>query len=114
VPAGSAAKAASVGANTVTGPSPLSVSTKPTALTTATKVLKLPLDTAISTMSGFFYYRSASRRSGYAKGKNCRFNSKTTVYWLSFHVPVNHVVTAPKLDWLSFYNDFMFCIIMIR
>ena len=51
VPAGSASNAASVGANTVNGPSPLSVSTNPAALTAATSVLNLPAPTAVSTMS---------------------------------------------------------------
>jgi hypothetical protein len=50
VPAGSAAKAASVGAKTVKGPLPLKVSTRPAALTAATNVLKLPAATAVSTI----------------------------------------------------------------
>ena len=51
VPAGSLAKASSVGANTVNGPGPLSASTNPAAFTAATKVLKLPAATAVSTIS---------------------------------------------------------------
>ena len=46
VPAGSLANAASVGANTVNGPLPESVSTRPAAFTAATRVLKLPASTA--------------------------------------------------------------------
>ena len=38
-PAGSSAKAALVGANTVKGPAPFSVSTRPAALTAATRVV---------------------------------------------------------------------------
>ena len=48
---GNFAKASSVGAKTVKGPSPLSVSTRPAAFTAATSVLKLPAATAVSTMS---------------------------------------------------------------
>jgi hypothetical protein len=51
VPAGSAAKASSVGAKTVKGPSPFSVSTSPAASTAATSVPKLPAPTAVSTIS---------------------------------------------------------------
>jgi len=51
VPAGSLAKAASVGANTVNGPLPFSVSTRPAALSAAARVPKLPAATAVSTMS---------------------------------------------------------------
>ncbi len=56
VPAGSLAKAASVGANTVNGPGPCSVSASPAAFTAATSVLKLPASTATCTMFfiGFF------------------------------------------------------------
>ncbi len=50
VPAGSLAKASSVGANTVNGPGPFSVSTSPAAFTAATRVLNFPA-TAVSTMS---------------------------------------------------------------
>ena len=50
MPAGSLANAASVGANTVNGPLPLSVSTRPAAFTAATRVLKLPAATAVSTI----------------------------------------------------------------
>src|ERR1700722_3457179 len=53
VPGGSLAKAASVGAKTVNGPAPLSVSTSPAALIAATSVLKLPAATAVSTISAF-------------------------------------------------------------
>src|SRR5512133_2555388 len=49
VPSGSAAKAASVGANTVNGPSPCKVSTNPAATTAASKVLWSGLSTIIST-----------------------------------------------------------------
>ena len=51
MPAGSAAKAASVGANTVKGPGPWSVSTSPAALTAARRVLNEPASVAVSTMS---------------------------------------------------------------
>src|SRR5664279_1818749 len=51
VPAGSAAKAASVGANTVKGPLPWSVSTRPAALTAVSRVLNEPASVAVSTMS---------------------------------------------------------------
>ena len=51
VPLGSFAKASSLGAKTVKGPSPLRVSTKPAAVKAAARVLKLPLLTAVSTMS---------------------------------------------------------------
>src|SRR3954452_9431757 len=51
VPAGSAAKAASVGANTVKGPLPSSVSARPAALTAVTRVLNDPASVAVSTMS---------------------------------------------------------------
>ena len=50
VPAGSLANAASVGANTVNGPAPFSVSTSPAAFTAATRVVNPPA-TAVSTMS---------------------------------------------------------------
>ncbi len=55
VPAGSFAKASSVGAKTVNGPTPLSVSTNPAALTAATRVLKEPALAAVSTMSAICY-----------------------------------------------------------
>jgi len=51
VPAGNLAKASSVGANTVNGPSPFNVSTKSAAFTAATNVLNDPAATAVSTMS---------------------------------------------------------------
>ena len=51
VPAGSAAKAALVGANTVNGPALLSVSTSPAALTAATSVVWSLELTALSMMS---------------------------------------------------------------
>src|SRR3954470_22957632 len=51
VPAGSAAKAASVGAKTVNGPVPWGVSTRPAALTAASSVLNEPASVAVSTMS---------------------------------------------------------------
>ena len=49
-PAGRAANASLVGAKTVNGPVPLSVSTSPAALTAATRVEKSALDAATSTM----------------------------------------------------------------
>src|SRR5829696_3160523 len=51
VPAGSFANAASVGANTVNGPVPFSVSTRSAALSAAASVLNEPAATAVSTMS---------------------------------------------------------------
>src|SRR6478735_2184077 len=51
VPAGSAAKAASVGANTVKGPLPCSVSTSPAAVAAVRRVLKEPASVAVWTMS---------------------------------------------------------------
>ena len=45
-----AANASSVGANTVNGPAPESVSTRPASVTAATRVVKLPAPTATSTM----------------------------------------------------------------
>ena len=50
VPGGSLAKASSVGAKTVKGPGLLSVSTRPPALTAATRVLLIGELTAFSTM----------------------------------------------------------------
>src|SRR5688572_30784834 len=50
VPAGSFANASSVGANTVNGPSPVSVSSRPAALTAATSVLNVPAVDATATM----------------------------------------------------------------
>src|SRR6202035_3623953 len=50
VPAGSLAKASSVGAKTVNGPGLLRVSTRPPALTAATRVLLIGELTAFSTM----------------------------------------------------------------
>jgi len=51
VPAGNLANASSVGADTVNGPLPLRVCTSPAACNAAAKVLKLPAETAVSTMS---------------------------------------------------------------
>ncbi len=51
MPSGSLAKASSVGANTVKGPSPLSVSTRSAAPKAAARVVKRPSATAVSTMS---------------------------------------------------------------
>src|SRR6185312_16187402 len=51
VPGGSLAKAASLGANTVYGPLPFSVLTRPAAFTAVTSVLKDPAATAVSTIS---------------------------------------------------------------
>ena len=50
VPAGSLAKASSVGAKTVKGPGPSRVSTRPAALTAATRVLWMGELTAFATM----------------------------------------------------------------
>jgi hypothetical protein len=50
VPSGSFANAASVGAKTVNGPGPDSVSTRPAAFTAVTSVLKLPASAATCTM----------------------------------------------------------------
>jgi len=58
VPAGKAAKASSVGAKTVKGPSPLRVSTNSAAPRAAARVVKRPSATAVSTMSA----RSAGGR----------------------------------------------------
>ncbi len=49
-PSGSASKASSVGANTVNGPSPESVSTRSAAVTAATRVSKSGLPAATSTI----------------------------------------------------------------
>ena len=51
VPAGSLAKASSVGANTVNGPALLRVSIKLAAVSAAARVLKVPAATAVSIMS---------------------------------------------------------------
>lgn len=51
VPWGNLAKASSVGAKTVKGPGLFNVSTSPAACTAVTNVLKLPADTAVSTIS---------------------------------------------------------------
>ena len=59
VPLGSFAKASSLGAKTVNGPSPLRVSTSPAAVSAVANVLKFPLLTAVSTMS--FLESSAMR-----------------------------------------------------
>ena len=48
---GNLAKASSLGAKTVKGPSPLSASMSPAAVSAAANVLKFPLLTAVSTMS---------------------------------------------------------------
>src|SRR5690606_8603159 len=53
VPAGSFANAASVGANTVNGPGPLSVSTRPAASSDAARVLNWPAATAVWTISAW-------------------------------------------------------------
>ena len=50
VPSGSASKAAFVGANTVNGPTPRSVSSKPVAMRASTKIEKSGLPAAMSTM----------------------------------------------------------------
>jgi hypothetical protein len=51
VPAGSFANASSVGAKTVNGPFPFSVSTSPAACSAFASVLNDPAATAVSTMS---------------------------------------------------------------
>jgi hypothetical protein len=51
VPGGRAANASSVGAKTVKGPSPRSVSSRPAAWTAVTSVVKSPAAMAVSTMS---------------------------------------------------------------
>src|SRR5580765_8529553 len=51
VPGGSFANAASVGAKTVKGPGPLSVSTSPAASSAVARVVNEPAATAVSTMS---------------------------------------------------------------
>src|SRR5688572_13195993 len=51
VPAGSLANASSVGAKTVNGPAPCSVSTSPAAFTAATSVVNVPAEDATPTMS---------------------------------------------------------------
>ena len=51
MPAGRAAKAASVGAKRVNGPAPLSVSTSPAAVAALSSVVKLPAEVATPTMS---------------------------------------------------------------
>ena len=51
VPAGSALNASSVGANTVSGPSPFSAPARPAAFAAAISVLNVPASAAVSTMS---------------------------------------------------------------
>src|SRR3954452_21587152 len=51
VPGGSLAKAASLGANTVNGPLPFRVLTRPAAFTAVTSVVNEPAETAVSTVS---------------------------------------------------------------
>ena len=53
MPSGNLANAASLGANTVKGPSLFSVSTRPAAFTAATRVVNSPAATAVSTISCF-------------------------------------------------------------
>ena len=60
VPVGSAAKAASVGANTVKGPSPESASASPAAITAASSVLCTSLLTTMSTTVAGLGSRTAS------------------------------------------------------
>lgn len=50
VPAGSLANGSSVGANTVNGPSPFSVSTSPVASSEAASVVNDPVSTAVATV----------------------------------------------------------------
>ena len=70
MPAGRAAKAALIGANTVNGPGPFSVGTRPAALTAATRVVWSFELTALSTMSLLEYIGApptmtcAERREG--------------------------------------------------
>src|SRR5271157_3997334 len=66
VPSGSLAKASSVGARTVNGPWPLSVSTRSAALTAATRVLNEPAPTAVSTMSFFSPTKAGTTRASAA------------------------------------------------
>jgi hypothetical protein len=51
VPGASFANASSVGANTVYGPGPFSVSTRPASVSARASVVKLPASTAVSTIS---------------------------------------------------------------
>ncbi len=60
MPSGSFSKAASVGANTVNGPAPFKVSTKPADCNAVAKVLKLPASTAVSMISFLLLKRSES------------------------------------------------------
>jgi hypothetical protein len=51
VPSGNFAKASSVGAKTVKGPSPCKVSTNPASVSAVANVLKVPASNAIDTIS---------------------------------------------------------------
>eukprot|EP00900_Chrysochromulina_parva_P018519 jgi/Chrpa1/26669/Chrysochromulina_OHIO_Genome00008204-RA len=64
VPAGSLAKAASVGANTVKGPTLFMVSTRPAAPSAAARVLKAPAPPAVSTMSAILGAAGAGAGAG--------------------------------------------------
>src|SRR5688500_18744397 len=68
VPAGSLANAASVGANTVNGPGPLSVATRSAASSAVASVLNEPASTAVSTMS--FVWACTAERCGAAPSAN--------------------------------------------
>ena len=81
VPFGNLSKAALVGANTVNGPSLLSVSTKPAALTAATNVLKslFPAATPTIVSSSPPFPPFAKTEVPYAKGDNAKFAKATFV-----------------------------------
>ena len=70
VPAGSLAKAASVGANTVNGPALFIVSTRPAAPSAAARVLKAPAPTAVSMMSAILGAAVAGAGAGATGGDN--------------------------------------------
>lgn len=61
-PGGSLAKAASVGANSVNGPRPFNVPTRPAAWRAAARVLNWPLLIAVWTISALY---AEARKSGY-------------------------------------------------
>jgi hypothetical protein len=58
------AKASSVGAKTVNGPLPLSVSTRPAACSAVARVLNWPAATAVSTMSLAWAAKEAAAGGG--------------------------------------------------
>ena len=67
VPAGSFAKAASVGANTVNGPEPLRVVTRPAASSAAASVLNWPASAAVSKCLDCWRARTCCRSQGPAR-----------------------------------------------